>query len=178
MTVLTVRRLTVADVADFRAIRLAALQGAPEAFGSTYEVEATRPLAAFEEGLAASIVLGAYVDGRIAGMVGLHPDTGRKTRHKATLWGMYVRPEARSLGVGAALVAELIEAAEDVVEQITLMVVQDNATAIALYRRFGFEPYGLEPRALKTEAGYADEVMMVRFLRPQDAASGGDGKRS
>jgi ribosomal protein S18 acetylase RimI-like enzyme len=42
--------------------------------------------------------------------------------------------------------------------------VQDNAAAPALYRGLGFEAYGVEPRALKSAAGYADEVLMVRFL--------------
>jgi ribosomal protein S18 acetylase RimI-like enzyme len=43
-------------------------------------------------------------------------------------------------------------------------VVQDNAAALALYRELGFQVYGTEPRALQSAHGYADEVLMVRFL--------------
>ena len=39
-----------------------------------------------------------------------------------------------------------------------------NDAALALYERCGFETYGAEPRALKSTTGYADEVLMVRFL--------------
>ncbi|MCL6470330.1 MAG: GNAT family N-acetyltransferase, partial [Ralstonia sp.] len=39
-----------------------------------------------------------------------------------------------------------------------------NDAALALYERCGFETYGVEPRALKSTTGYADEVLMVRFL--------------
>jgi hypothetical protein len=36
VSALKIRRLTASDAADYRAIRLAALKSAPEAFGSTY----------------------------------------------------------------------------------------------------------------------------------------------
>ncbi len=49
-------------------------------------------------------------------------------------------------------------------EQVTLTAVQGSA-AIPLYERFGFTRYGLEPRALKSPAGYADAVLMVLFLQ-------------
>ena len=62
------------------------------------------------------------------------------------------------------LVQALLLAAAGVVEQLTLTVVSENHAAIALYRKFGFEVYGVEPRALKQPEGYSDEVLMVRFL--------------
>jgi ribosomal protein S18 acetylase RimI-like enzyme len=79
---------------------------------------------------------------------------------------MYVRAEERRHGVGAALVAAIIEHAPAGVDQITLTVVAENGAAVALYTRFGFTVYGVEPNALKTKAGYSSEVLMVKFLRP------------
>jgi ribosomal protein S18 acetylase RimI-like enzyme len=159
-----IRRLHPSDAEDYRAIRLAALQGAPEAFGSVHAVEAARPLSDFAERLDATMVFGAYDAGRIIGMVGFAREDGPKDRHKGYVWGMYVRPEAQGQGVGAALLQALLAAAAGVVEQVKLMVVADNAGAIALYRKLGFVTYGVEPRALKTEAGYFDEMLMVRML--------------
>jgi ribosomal protein S18 acetylase RimI-like enzyme len=66
------------------------------------------------------------------------------------------------------LVNAVIDHAAAVVEQVTLTVVADNASAIALYSAMGFERYGVEPRALKSERGYADEVLMVRYCAMRD----------
>ena len=169
---ITLRQLMpadAADVADYRAIRLAALQDSPEAFGSTYAAEAGLPQAAFAERLATTIVLGAYdrVGDReqIAGMVGFKQQTIAKLAHKGFIWGFYVAPEVRGRGVGTALVDGIVAAATGLVEQLTLSVVHTNAAALALYQRCGFDTYGVEPRALKSAAGYADEVLMVRFLQ-------------
>jgi ribosomal protein S18 acetylase RimI-like enzyme len=163
---LEIRRLQIADVEDYRTIRLASLQTEPEAFGSVYEVEVTRPIDGFAERLASSIVLGAYAEGRLVGVAGCRPETGPKERHKGVVWGVYVHPDARGQGVAAALIAGIVEAARTVVEQLTLTVVQGNDAAIGLYRQFGFEVYGVEPRARKTLGGYVDKVLMALDLRP------------
>lgn len=66
-----IRRLSPADAADYRDIRLRALQQSPESFGSTYALEAPRPFDHFAERLAGAIVFGAYSEGCIVGMIGL-----------------------------------------------------------------------------------------------------------
>ncbi len=161
-----IARLGVAQAADYRAIRLAALQDAPAAFGATYEAESVRPEAAFAERVASTAVFGAYLAETLVGMVGFRREDGLKDRHKGHLWGMYVRPEARGTGAAAALMDAVLAHAAGEVEQVTLTVVQGNEPALRLYERCGFESYGIEPRAHKTAAGYADEVLMVRIFQP------------
>ena len=66
-----------------------------------------------------------------------------------------------ALGIGRRPVAA------DVLERrVMLSVVAESNSAIALYGRFGFKSYGVEPKALKMSGRYHDEVMMVMFLDP------------
>ncbi len=165
MAAIEVRRLVSDDAEDYRAIRLAALRGDPDAFGSVYAVEAERPLAEFAQRIDDCVVLGAYAGGRIVGVVGFKQETGPKDSHKGFVFGLYVHPDWRRHGVGMKLMKALIASAKGGVEQLTLAVVQDNSHATALYRTLGFEIYGVEPRALKTADGYSDEALMVLFLQ-------------
>jgi ribosomal protein S18 acetylase RimI-like enzyme len=166
MPSIQVRQLAAADAEDYRAIRLAALQGEPDAFGSVHAVEAPRPLADFAERLTTSMVFGACSDGRLLGVAGFKPETGPKDRHKGFVFGFYVDPEWRGRGIGSMLMEAVIACARNHVEQLTLAVVQDNDAALSLYRKFGFEAYGVEPRALKSDRGYRDEVLMALIFRP------------
>ncbi|MBP0581744.1 GNAT family N-acetyltransferase [Labrys sp. LIt4] len=159
-----IRRLGPADSIDYRAIRLDALATAPEAFGSTHATESARPLAAFAERLSQAVVFGAYMGDQIVGMAGYRRQDGLKDRHKGEVWGVYVAPRWRGQGVAGALMTAVIEAARGEVEQLLLAVVDGNDGALALYRRLGFEVYGVEPRALKTGNRYLDEALMVLFL--------------
>jgi ribosomal protein S18 acetylase RimI-like enzyme len=164
MSPFNVRRLKTPDVEDYRAIRLTALQSEPEAFGSVYEAEQGRPMAEFAERLVTSIVFAAYHGEDIVAMVGLKQETGPKDRHKGFIWGMYVRPDARKQGIGTALMNAVLDCAREIVEQLTLTVVQGNDAALLLYKKFGFQVYGIEPRALKSAKGYTDELLLALIL--------------
>lgn len=161
---ITIRRLEAAEVEDYRTIRLAALTTSPEAFGSVYAIEVAKPLEKHAERLATSVAFGAYSGGRIVGLAGFTQEEGLKDSHKGFIWGFFVDPAHRGRGIGAALMTALLTAARTQVEQLMLTVVQDNRPAIALYERFGFTPYGIEPRALKTDSGYVDELLMALIL--------------
>jgi ribosomal protein S18 acetylase RimI-like enzyme len=160
-----IRHLTPADAADYRAIRLAALKNAPDAFGSTYEMESERPLSGWEERLQTPGAFGAYIGGEIVGLARFVQDSGSpKERHKGSVFGMYVAPHVRGQGIGSTLIEAVIKHASGTVEQLRLGVVDTNEVAIRLYRKHGFEIYGTEMRALKTETGYSNEVLMALRL--------------
>jgi RimJ/RimL family protein N-acetyltransferase len=164
---LDVRRLETADAASHRELRLEGLKAHPEAFGASWEEEWEHPVAWWAERLDAGVIYGGGVDGSpLIGVAGLHVQKAIKQRHKALLWGMYVRPEGRGMGLGAALVQRVIDHARDVVEELSLTVGASNTAARSLYSAAGFKEYGLEQRGLKVGDRYYDEVLMALSLRP------------
>jgi RimJ/RimL family protein N-acetyltransferase len=162
-----IRRLAqgdAADVARYRDIRLEALSTSPEAFGSNYEVENAQPASWFADRLGSATVLGAFRDSELVGIAGFAVQQGQKRAHKGVLWGMYVRPGARTGGIGRRLIEAILEVARQHVELIQLTVVQDNARARRLYASLGFVDYGIERNALKQNGRYYDEVLMAKDL--------------
>jgi ribosomal protein S18 acetylase RimI-like enzyme len=151
----------------FREIRLEGLRRDPDAFSSTFEDESSRDIASFAERLAASAVFAAFRGADLLGVAGFHVQPGPKHAHKGTLWGMYVRPRARGVGIGAVLIDAVIEHARQHVEQIQLTVISENMAARRLYERFGFREYGFEKEAAKYRGRYHDDVLMARMLRPE-----------
>jgi ribosomal protein S18 acetylase RimI-like enzyme len=159
-----IRLLTPDDAARYRDIRLEALQRDPDAFSSTFELESTMPLASFAERIVKGNVCGALVRGELVGVAGYWLQEGAKERHKATLWGMYVRSAARGTGLGERLIEAVVEHAASRVEQLQLGVASGNSAALRLYIKTGFSEYGREMKALKQDGRYIDEILMVRFL--------------
>lgn len=166
-----IRPLGEADWPAFRQIRLEALREAPEAFSSDYESNRDKPDAEWISRVGPTpdlFVLGAFRDGQIVGLAGFRRENMTKLRHKADVWGVFVSPGARGLGLGRRLMTELISRARAVegVEQLLLTVVSDNEPARQLYLSLGFTPFGREPRAMRLGDRYLDEDFMILPLHP------------
>jgi len=165
---IAIKILQADDVEQYREVRLDALSRSSEAFGATYEEEAERDIEATRsrlQSLPHQFVLGAYDQEQLIGVVGFKQEQGFKFRHKGFIWGMYVKPEYRSQGVGRQLLHEAIRLAGLIegLEQINLSVVTSN-NAKALYESFGFTSYGLERKAMKQNGTYYDEELMKLTL--------------
>jgi RimJ/RimL family protein N-acetyltransferase len=175
----TIRRLTAANAAAYREIRLEGLEQHPAGFGSAFEDEADKPLPWFEQRLTDATVFGGFLSYKkendrnagatLAGVAGLVVPQGAKLKHKGALFGMYVRPVARGSGLAAALVQAVLDHARGVVEEIQLTVSPDNEAALRLYRGAGFVEYAREPRALKINGKYHDSVLMTLPFDSQNA---------
>jgi ribosomal protein S18 acetylase RimI-like enzyme len=159
-----IRRLTGADAVAFRAIRLEGLQRYPAAFGASFREETERPLSFFADRLAQNFVLGAAGSNGLTGIAGFQFHDSEKARHRGTLWGMYVREEARGTGVARRLVDGILAHAGQRVEEIELSVWTENPAAIALYKSAGFVVTGRDDQALKIDGLYYDHLLMrLRF---------------
>ena len=80
----------------------------------------------------------AVQDGRVLGNAGWDRGNGRRL-HAATI-GMGVHDDHVGQGIGRRLLAELVDAADNWfgLWRLELTVYEDNAPALALYKKFGF----------------------------------------
>ena len=104
-------------------------------------------------------------------MTGVYHSTNVKERHKAHIWGMYVRPEARRRGGAAKLLNAAVDRARQWSEvlQVHLCVTDAALAAQGLYRKAGFTVWGSEPRALRWQGEFTDELHLVlQFDSPSD----------
>ncbi len=137
-----IQRLTAEEGPRLRTIRLRALRNAPDAFGSTFAEWENRPPEVWSKQLSGTIAtFVAVVGDSDIGLVRGAAD--RNVGDKAWLISMWVAPEARGRGVGEALIDAVVDwARSEGFVALLLDVGDDNAPAIALYTRKGFEPSG------------------------------------
>ncbi|MDD1498856.1 GNAT family N-acetyltransferase [Agrobacterium sp. CNPSo 3708] len=155
------RRLRAADAPAFRHIRLQALYKHPEAFGASWADENEFDEPHFAKRLESGYVIGGFSDQQtIVGTIGIKSSQAEKTRHIASIWGMYVSPSARSRGLGRLLLMAAISELEHSVKSIRLCVEANNGAAINLYESVGFRRWALEAEALKVGDTYHDEILM------------------
>jgi len=166
---MTIKRLSPSHAGEYRALMLEAYAAHPDAFTSSVAERQRLPLRWWEARLSAApsakkLVLGAFHDGQLVGVVGLSFEQREKVRHKATLFGMYVRPTFRGRGIGRELVQLGLEHARERpgVKVVQLTVTETNRPAVSLYENCGFIRFGVEPMAVAAESGYVSKIHMWR----------------
>ena len=161
-----VRTVTGDDWELFRRLRLAALQDAPLAFGSTYEREVGRAEAEWRDrlGLPDGTRLIAYVGDEPAGIAGAYLRTEeRDDGPVAELVSMWVDPAHRTSGVGRVLVESVVDwVAGRGLPEVRLMVAAENQAAVRFYERLGFRRNGYTQPLPHDESRLEHE--MVRSL--------------
>ncbi|HET9224887.1 MAG TPA: GNAT family protein [Roseiflexaceae bacterium] len=168
---ITIRPTREEDTAAYRELRLEALLTHPEAFGATYEESLARPIERWQQnvrdgaGTDLAITYVAEAAGTLVGTTGIYRDSSAKMGHRATIWGVYVRPEWRGAGIADALIGACVSwARQQRLRLVTLSVVTTNAAAIRCYVRCGFSVYGMDPEVIYHNGVYYDELLMVRHL--------------
>lgn len=166
-----IRQLGNDDAPAYQALRLEGLRNVPSAFGSSEREEAHFTQEQVEARLTGSLpdiaTFGAWLDGRMVGVVTVIANTRQKTAHKAMIAAMYVTESARGRGVGRKLMEAAIAYARTLpqVEELDLAVTVGNETARRLYLSLGFEPYAVEPRYIKLGDQYFDIEWMILRLK-------------
>ncbi len=168
-----VKKLTAENIDEYRELRLRGLIEDSDSFLRTYEEEVnitkTFYLHRFTNEWAAdeNFILGGFSNNELIGFVGFRREYQEKVKHKSLLWGMYVVPELRKKGVGKILIEEILRRTNNMkgLEQINLAVITKNEPAKNLYKSYGFQVYGTEKNAVKSNGIYLDEDFMVLILK-------------
>ncbi|WP_328606247.1 ribosomal protein S18-alanine N-acetyltransferase [Amycolatopsis sp. NBC_00345] len=88
---------------------------------------------------------------------------GRRGEYEASVHTIGVVPEAQGQGIGKALLRALLERADELTAPVFLEVRTDNATAVGLYERHGFQKLGVRKRYYQPSG--ADAYTMARPAR-------------
>jgi len=119
-------------------------------------------------------VLVAEVAGEVVGNLGLHVASKSPRRRHAGDIGMSVRDDWHGRGVGTALLAAAIDLADNWLNyrRLELTVYTDNAAALALYRRFGFEIEGTLKSYAFRGGRFIDAYTMARIAPLPEPGAG------
>ena len=112
------------------------------------------------------LMLVATIDGEHAGNCSLMSiGSCKRLQHRCEV-AIALYQKFCGAGIGEIMLRTLLDAAKQLgYEQAELEVVSDNAGAIALYKKLGFEKYGTLPHNMKYRDGsYADADWMMKRL--------------
>jgi putative acetyltransferase len=163
---IAIRRARIEDAGA-----IARLMGDPAVYPGLMQMpyvseEAQR--ARLADGLApgkADVLLVAERGGELVGSSGMHPVGPSPRRRHAMAIGISVRADVQGQGVGSALMQAMCDIADRWIGllRLELSVYVDNARAIALYRRFGFEIEGRHRGYVLRDGAFVDAFAMARL---------------
>jgi ribosomal protein S18 acetylase RimI-like enzyme len=120
----------------------------------------------FDAGTRPDDVLVAEVDGAVAGYARLgHPTSLAASRHVLMITGLAVDPALQGRGVGAALMAGVLEEGyRRGARKLSLRVLGENEAARRLYERAGYEVEGVLRGEFHLDGRDVDDVLMARRI--------------
>ena len=165
-----IRHALPGDVENYRELRLEALKNHPDAFGMDHASALAKEPEYWENTLkinpSEKALFFAVQDEQLIGMTGIYRELAPKSKHSATIWGVYVRPQWRGNHISESLVSACLQwAKEQEIVIVKLGVVTGNLPALQSYKRCGFEIYGTEPKAIFYEGVYYDENLLSIEMR-------------
>jgi len=101
---------------------------------------------------------------RVVGVASLSVNKSNRVRHSGSI-GLMVNRDYHRMGVGRALMKDLIDIAENwlMLIRIELGAFTDNEKAINLYKSLGFVIEGTKKYAIIRNGKYEDEYLMARY---------------
>lgn len=168
---LTIIKLSPDEWKTYKDLRLRSLQEYPEAFGGSYEEEVCYPDNQWKNYLQDSlrpdgtVFLFARLDNKVVGMAGARIKKTLKNHHSATIFSVYVAPEARNRKIASRLLETILEELKNrsIVKANLIVNVQQKA-AFKLYRRMGFHVVGFLEQEFCVDGQFQDFYLMTKFV--------------
>lgn len=164
---ISVRPVQAHEWRTYQALRLSALRDSPDAFGSTYELEAAHADHFWMERVQAAslsdtdFVLLAEKEGQACGLIWCQLSAAESGT--ADIYQMCVAPSARGLRAGYALLEATVKWAKSrSAKRVRLGVTDTNEPAIRLYKRYGFSPNG-EGEPLREGSTLMSHTLVLRL---------------
>ncbi len=161
------RRAVVSDALPFSELR-ARVVDEGRFLGAEPPLDVARSAELFTQWISdqdAHTVLAVDPSDRIVGAINMFPNVPG-----VVTFGMFVAPEFRRQGIGAALVGAVIDwARERGAHKVILEVWPHNNAAIELYTSCGFVPEGLRRRHYRRRNGELWDIMEMSLLLEDDA---------
>jgi RimJ/RimL family protein N-acetyltransferase len=165
------KKLKPEEWAEYKKIRLEALEKEPTAFAMTFEEEVVRGDDIWSTKLDPSDDLLNYkifaCDGdEVVGMAGIFQNEKTKLKHISNIFGVYLRDSYRGRGIGKAMLDILIKEAKKApgVTKISLTVNTAQTPAVRSYEKAGFKNVGKVEKEMKVGNTYYDEYIMEMLL--------------
>lgn len=131
------------DLKKLRKLRIDALKSDPIAFGEKYEVAANRSSDKWDSWFSErtkgkSRIFIIESKGRYIGMCGITIENDQNPQ--AYLWGVYIKPNERSKGLGRNLMLAVLEHTELIkIPMLAIRVDKENQKALLFYESMGFK---------------------------------------
>jgi RimJ/RimL family protein N-acetyltransferase len=165
----TIRKATIEDAQNM--IDFYNVVGGETDFLSFGANEFKRDLREYEDYITAtskeqnSTMLLALIDSEIISIATINSSQKERTKHVGTL-GIVISKKYTGLGLGKTLMNDLIEWTKqnEVTKKISLVTNENNAVAIELYKKLGFEVEGLLKKDNFIRGSYSNTVVMGLLL--------------
>jgi GNAT superfamily N-acetyltransferase len=160
-----VRRLTVADLAEYRALHRYGMIESPLAIVDTTETDAAISDEHVADVLKRGDAWGAFLGARLVGKLSIDALPYPSLAHTFWVHAVYVHPDGRGTGASTALMRAAIDGArERGASRIALWVNGENTHAHRLYERLGFRESGRIPGGIFVGGKQCDDVLMSVVL--------------
>lgn len=171
-----VRRLVREDFDQYYEVRLAGLVESPAAFTTDADAWRSASRERIERHLqlnqdgSETLILGAWLDAELVGLIGMNREQRPSVSHKASLWGFFVLPPHRQRGIGRTLLTEIVSLAKTMpsLRQIRAGVSTSSGEALSLMERSGFQKFGLERDARQVDGHFHDQVYLWYPLHDEE----------